>query len=139
MTIDFNGPGSEYGGGGSISVLSGDGTRFWATLTKAPDLRLVVYHVGADGKVLKEHRPDILGKGAGLYVQGNGTLEAQGFVGYGDNQTMRAVPIPGYVPFSGGGAGQFTAEQVKGLNYLLWFAAWLSDKVRQYGPTLGAK
>ena len=46
----------------------------------------------------------IVGQG-GLVLQGNGRLDAEGYIAQGDNATRRAIPVPGWVaaaPPSGG-------------------------------------
>lgn len=101
---DFNSPDWEYGGGKPEAYLSGDGTWFFGTLEKQGSstgtLKYIVYHVNTAGGLLGPPWADsgILGQ-ASLCVQGDGRLFAVGYLGYGDNQTMRAVPVPGWVPW----------------------------------------
>jgi hypothetical protein len=100
---DFNGPDLEYGGGGPSSYKSADGTRFWGALVRQGGvLKFVVYQTDANGGLLSAWDDSgILGQGAGLVLQPDGGLEAQGFVNYGDNASMRAVPVPGWKPWPG--------------------------------------
>lgn len=102
---DFNAPADiEYGGGGPVSHKSADGTRFWAALERqggsTGPLKLIVYHVSASGALISAWGDSgIVGQGAGLVLQGDGSLEAQGYLGFGDNQTMRAVAVPDWRPW----------------------------------------
>lgn len=101
---DLNAPDFEYGGGRPTAYLAADGTLWYATLEKdggaSGALKLIVYHVTVGGGLLGRW-PDsgILGQG-GLCLQGDGSLWAVGYVGYGDNQSIRAVPVPGFAPWA---------------------------------------
>jgi|GEM_PF-2766926 len=98
---DYNAPDWEYGGGKPVKYTSADGTLFWGTLEKqggsSGPLKLIVYHTSSDARTLIGTWADsgIVGQG-GLVLQPDGTLEAQGYIAFGDNATMRAVPVPGW-------------------------------------------
>ncbi len=98
---DYNAPDYEYGGGRPASFKSADGTRFWGTLEKqggsSGTLKLIIYRTSAAGALISTWADSgIIGQG-GLVWQPDGTLEAVGYTAYGDNATMRAVPVPGWV------------------------------------------
>jgi hypothetical protein len=99
---DFNSPDFEYGGGRPTAYLAADSSWWYATLEKqggpAGALKLIVYRTNPAGTVISSWADSgILGQG-GLCLQGDGSLYAVGYLGYGDNQTMRAVAVPGFVP-----------------------------------------
>jgi hypothetical protein len=101
---DYNSPDAEYGGGRPICYKGADGSRFWATLAKQGGvLKLVVYQTNNAGALIQTWADSgIIGQGAGLVLQGDGSLEAVGYVAYGDAATMRAVPVPGWKPWPSG-------------------------------------
>lgn len=125
--MDFNAPSDfEYGGGKPDAYESADGSWFFGTLAKqggsTGPLKLIVWHVSPTGVLLSTWLDSgVIGQG-GLKLQGNGRLDAEGYLGFGDNQTMRAIPVPGWMPHATGGSVALPTRYVTALNRLCaWF------------------
>lgn len=125
--MDFNAPNDfEYGGGKPDAYESADGTWFFGTLAKqggsTGPLKLIIWHVAANGTLINTWADSgVIGQG-GLKLQGNGRLDAEGYLGFGDNQTMRAIPVPNWKTHAIGGGTALTPRYVNALNRL---CAWL--------------
>jgi hypothetical protein len=122
--MDFNAPTDiEYGGGRPTSFKSADGTWFVGALEKqgGGSLKLIVYHVDAAGKLLGSWAESgILGQ-SGLDLQDDGGLTACGYVGYGDNQTIRTIAVPGWKPWPSGGTSTLSTRYRAALDRLCAF------------------
>lgn len=103
---DTNTPDQEYGGGKAECYKAADGSLWWGTLAKRGGvLKLIIYRTDATGALISSWAESgIIGQG-GLSLQANGELWAVGYLSYGDGATIRAVPVPGWVPGPRGATG----------------------------------
>lgn len=118
---DFNSPEREWGGADPRGIEAPDGSWFWSALEKdsVGVLRLVVYRVSPTNTILMRWADSgIVGQG-GLQLQPNGRLDAVGFLGFGDNQTRRAIPVPQWpAPRPPASGATLPARYVTALNKL---------------------
>jgi len=110
--VDFNAPDFEYGGGQPARYKSNDGTYFYSGLARkasaSDPLRFVVWHVDAAGGLVEPawESSGIIGDGQ-LCLQGDGSLEATGYVAFGDGKMFHSVAVPNWKPWPVGG-GTYT-------------------------------